>query len=182
MENIEQLQPIESRSFGKLTEKERKQIKIEESLETLSTYLDGLFKVPGTSWKFGLDSLIGLVPNVGDISTSLVSFYILIAGVRYGVPKITLVRMAFNIGLDYVIGSIPFIGDAFDFFWKANQQNMDLIRTRGKGLGKGTSSDWLFVILIILFLIGLLVGSILVSLFILTFFFKGIYDLLYSIF
>ena len=146
-----------------MTKDERKRIEIEESLETLSTYLDGLFKVPGTGWRFGLDSLIGLIPNVGDSITSLMSFYILIAGVRYGVPKITLVRMAFNIGLDYVIGSIPFIGDAFDFFWKANKQNMDLIRTRGKGLGKGTSSDWLFVILIILFLIGLLIGSILVS-------------------
>lgn len=182
MENFEELQPIESRSFGKLAEKERKQIKIEESLETLSTYLDGLFKVPGTTWRFGLDSLIGLIPNVGDITTSLVSFYILIAGVRYGVPKITLVRMAFNIGLDYLVGTIPFFGDAFDFFWKANQQNMDLIRTRGKGQGHGTTGDYVFVFLIIGILLAVLVGSILLSLFILGMFFKGIYDLLYSIF
>jgi hypothetical protein len=182
MENLEELQPIESRSPGSLTKKERKQIEIEESLETLSIYLDGLFRIPGTGWRFGLDSLIGLVPNVGDITTSLVSFYILIAGVRYGVPKITLVRMAFNIGLDYVIGSIPFLGDAFDFFWKSNKQNMDLIRTRGKGRGQGTTGDWLFVIIMILVLIGLLAGSILLSLFILGIFFKGIYDLLYSIF
>ena len=77
--------------------------------------------------------------------TSLASFYILFAGVRYGVPKITLLRMAFNIGLDYVVGSIPIVGDAFDFFWKSNQQNMDLIRTRATGKGKGTTSDYVFI-------------------------------------
>ncbi len=182
MENIEELQSIESRSRGSLNKQERKQIEIEESLETISHYLDGLFKVPGVGWRFGLDALIGLVPNVGDITTSFLSFYILVAGVRYGVPKITLVRMAFNIGLDYLVGTIPFIGDAFDFFWKSNKQNMDLIRERGKGRGKGTMSDWLFVIFIIVFLIGLLVGSVLLSLFILGLFFKGIYDLLNSIY
>lgn len=169
MENIEQIEGSRPQPLLGVSKKERKQIEIEESLDTLSHYLDGLFKIPGTGWRFGLDSLIGLIPNVGDISTSLVSFYILIAGVRYGVPKITLIRMAFNIGLDYVVGAIPFIGDAFDFFWKANKQNMELIRERGAGRGKGTTSDWIFVIAIILILLGILAGSIFVSLLILGF-------------
>jgi hypothetical protein len=167
MEKIEQIELERQQSLFGLSRQERKQIEVEESLETLSKYLDGLFTIPGVGWKFGLDSLLGLIPNVGDISTSLVSFYILVAGVRYGVPKITLLRMAFNIGLDYVIGIIPFFGDAFDFFWKANKQNMDLIRERGAGHGKGTTSDWIFVILIIATLIGILVGSVFLSLFIL---------------
>lgn len=166
MEDIDKIEVSRQQNLFGLSKEERKQIEIEESLDTLSHYLDGLFRIPGTGWRFGLDSLIGLIPNVGDISTSLVSFYILVAGVRYGVPKITLVRMAFNIGLDYVVGAIPFIGDAFDFFWKSNKQNMELIRERGKGLGKGTTSDWIFVIVMILILIGLLVGSVLVSFFI----------------
>ena len=155
----------------------RKQIEIEQSLETLSTYLDGLFKVPGTGWRFGLDSLIGLMPNVGDAATSLVSFYILIAGVRYGVPKITLLRMAFNIGLDYVVGAIPFLGDAFDFFWKSNKQNMDLIRERATGKNVGTTGDYVFVFGIIALLILILIGSILTSLFILGWFFREIWNL-----
>jgi hypothetical protein len=144
----------------------QRQVEIEEGLDNLSHYLDGLFKVPGTTWRFGLDSIIGLVPNVGDTLTSFASFYILLAGARYGVPKITLLRMAFNIGLDYLVGTIPFIGDAFDFIWKANKQNMDLIRERARGNGEGTTSDYIFVIAMILLLIGLLVGSILISLFV----------------
>ena len=132
--------------------------------------------MPGTGWKFGLDALIGLVPNVGDMATSLVSFYILIAGVRYGVPKITLLRMAFNIGLDYIVGTIPFIGDAFDFFWKSNKQNMDLIRERATGKNVATTGDYIFVFAIIGILIAILIGSILLSLFILGTVFKGIWD------
>lgn len=141
----------------------RKQIEIEEGLDNLSHYLDGLFRVPGTTWRFGLDSLIGLIPNFGDTITSFASFYILFAGVRYGVPKITLLRMAFNIGLDYLVGMIPFIGDAFDFVWKANKQNMNLIRTRAAGHGKGKTSDYIFVFGLILLLIGILIGSIVMS-------------------
>ena len=160
-----------------MTRDERKRIEIEESLETLSTYLDGLFKVPGIGWKFGLDSLIGLIPNVGDMATSVASFYILVAGVRYGVPKITLARMAFNVGLDYVVGAIPIVGDAFDFVWKANKQNMDLIRTRGKGAGTGTTGDYIFVFGIIALLLGVLAASIFVSLYILGMVFAGVWDL-----
>jgi len=142
---------------------QRKQIEVEKSLDDLARYLDGLFRIPGTNWRFGLDALIGLVPNVGDTLTSFVSFYILFAGVRYGVPKITLLRMAFNIAVDYLVGSIPFIGDAFDFVWKSNQQNMNLIRTRASGHGKGKTSDYVFVFGLIFLLMAILVGSIVVS-------------------
>lgn len=148
-------------------DKIEKKIAVEKSLDDLAFYLDGLFRVPGTGWRFGLDSLIGLVPNVGDTLTVIPSFYILVAGVRYGVPKITLLRMAFNIGVDYVVGAIPFVGDAFDFVWKANQQNMDLIRARAAGKGTGTTGDYIFVFGLMALLIALLVGSILASLFIL---------------
>ena len=161
MENIEP-----RRAFGGMTKDERRNVEIEEGLENLSRYLDGLFRVPGTGWRFGLDAIIGLIPNVGDTITSFASFYILLAGVRYGVPKITLLRMALNIGLDYLVGTIPFIGDAFDFFWKSNKRNLDLIKQRATGKDKGTTSDYLFVFAIIGFLVLLLIGSILVSVYV----------------
>ena len=154
------------RETSGLAKKKYSAVEIEESLDNLSRYLDGLFRVPGTSWRFGLDSLIGLIPNVGDTITLFPSFYILVAGVRYGVPKITLLRMAFNIGVDYLVGTIPFVGDAFDFFWKSNQQNMDLIRTRATGKDSATTSDYLFVFGIIGVLILILLGSILISLYV----------------
>ncbi len=177
MENFENLQPQKSRARSALTKERRKAVEIEESLETLSYYLDDWIKIPVVGWRFGLDALIGLVPNVGDMATSVLSFYILVAGVRYGVPKITLIRMAFNIWLDYVVCAIPFIGDTFDFVWKSNKQNIDLLRTRATGKDKGTTGDYLFVGLIILALIAILVASILVSLFIIGVFFKEIWDL-----
>ena len=167
---------IESRrSFGGMSKEARRKVEVEEGLENLSHYLDGLFRIPGTGWRFGLDALIGLIPNVGDTITSFASFYILLAGVRYGVPKITLLRMAFNIGLDYVVGTIPFIGDAFDFVWKANKQNMDLIRERATGKNVGTTGDYLFIFGVIGVLILLLIASILVSVYV-------IYAILWELF
>jgi hypothetical protein len=142
---------------------QKDQVRVEKSLDELSRYLDGLFRVPGTDWRFGLDALIGLIPNIGDTLSVLPSFYILLAGVRYGVPKITLLRMAVNIGIDYVVGMIPFIGDAFDFVWKANNQNMNLIRTRAAGQGRGTASDYIFLLILLAVLLGLLASSFIVS-------------------
>lgn len=161
------MEEIQKRSRLDLAKEERKKVELEENLEALSRYLDDFVKIPVVGWRFGLDAIIGLVPNVGDALTSLASFYILIAGVRYGVPKITLLRMAFNIGLDYLVGAIPLVGDAFDFVWKANRQNINLIRQRAAGKNKGTLGDYIFVFSIILLLIAILVGSILASLYIL---------------
>ncbi len=145
---------------------QRKQVEIEKGLDNLAFYLDDLFRIPGVGWRFGLDAIIGLIPNVGDTLTSFASFYILLAGVRYGVPKITLLRMAFNIGLDYLVGSIPVVGDAFDFVWKSNKQNMNLIRKRASGHGKGKTSDYVFVFGLIGVLILILIGSIFASAFV----------------
>jgi hypothetical protein len=177
--NNKTVEKIKERSnVFELSRQKNKQIELEESLESLSKYLDNWVKIPIVGWRFGLDALIGLVPNVGDTLTSFASFYILIAGVRYGVPKITILRMAFNIGLDYVVGAIPLLGDAFDFVWKANKQNIDLIRERATGKDKGTTSDYLFVGLIIVGLIVLLVGSIAVSLYILGTVFRDLLNYL----
>jgi hypothetical protein len=146
-----------------LAPKKHGEVEIEQGLDDLARYLDGLFRIPGTGWRFGLDAIVGLVPSVGDTLTSLASFYILLAGVRYGVPKITLVRMALNIGVDYLVGSIPVVGDAFDFFWKSNQKNVALLRARAVGKHRGSASDYALVFGLIGLLVLLLVGSILAS-------------------
>jgi len=146
---------------------ERRKVEVEESLDLLSRWLDDLIRIPVIGWRFGLDALIGLVPGVGDTVTTIASFYILVAGVRYGVPKITLLRMALNIAIDYIGGTLPFIGDAFDLFWKSNSKNLDLLKKRATVSAderrKGRLSDWLFVGAIMFSLVGLLVGTITAS-------------------
>jgi len=139
------------------------EVEIEKGLDMLAFYLDDLVRIPVIGWRFGLDAIIGLIPNVGDTITSFASFYILLAGVRYGVPKITLLRMALNIAIDYLLGSVPIIGDAFDFFWKANDMNINLIRTRATGKTQGTTGDYVFIFVLIGLLVLLLIGSIIAS-------------------
>jgi Domain of unknown function (DUF4112) len=167
LQNMESIKQMEISRTG-LSREESKKIEIEENLETLSRYMDGLFTIPGIGWKFGLYSIVGLIPWAGDTTTAIVSFYVLAAGVRYGVPKITLARMGLNIAIGYVIGVIPILGDAFDFVWKPNQMNMNLLRTRAvvsaDEAKQGKTSDWLFVAVIMLIIVGLLVGSIALSL------------------
>jgi len=144
---------------------------VDASLERLSWLMDDLFRIPGLNWRFGLDALVGLIPGFGDTATSLVSFYILVGAVRYRVPKITLLRMGLNLALDYLLGSLPLVGDLFDAWWKSNHRNLDLLRERatvtGEAAREGQLSDWLFVAVIILGLIGLAVGSAVVSFYLL---------------
>src|SRR5215510_7591355 len=142
---------------------------VDQNLERLGWLMDDLFRIPVLGWRFGLDAIIGLVPALGDTTTSLVSFYILASAVRYRVPKITLLRMGLNIAIDYAVGSLPLVGDLFDAYWKSNQMNVELLKRRaGVSVAEaksGRASDWLFVGVIIAGLIALLVGSAFVSLF-----------------
>ena len=129
------------------------------------------FAVPVLGWRVGLDALVGLIPGVGDTATTLASLYILTSAVRYRVPKITLLRMGLNLGIDYAVGALPLVGDFFDAWWKSNQKNIDLLRKRAtvsaSEAREGKISDWLFVGLIILLLVGLAVGAAVVSVFLL---------------
>lgn len=140
---------------------------IDQSLERLGWLMDDLFRVPVLGWRFGLDALIGLVPGLGDTTTAIASFYILASSVRYRVPKITLLRMGLNIGIDYLLGSLPLVGDFADAWWKSNQKNLDLLRRRatvtGEEARQGRISDWFFVGGIIVGLTALAVASALFS-------------------
>ena len=156
----------------------RTDVEIEQSLEQLSRWMDGLFRVPGTGWRFGLDALVGLVPGVGDTLTTVVSFYILAAGVRYRVPKVTLARMGANLAIDYLVGSVPVVGDLFDAAWKANQMNVELLKRRAtvsaEEARRGRLGDWLFLAVIMLALVALLVGSLVIAFYVLSFIVGGV--------
>src|SRR5262245_10064429 len=149
----------------------RQSAKVDKHIEHLGWLMDDLFRIPVLGWRFGLDAIVGLVPALGDTTTSLVSLYILASAVRYRVPKITLLRMGLNIAIDYVLGSFPVVGDLFDAYWKSNKMNVELLKRRAQvsstDAEKGRASDWLFVGLIIVGLAGLLLGSAVLSVFLL---------------
>ncbi len=171
--SVKKMKAYEEEEFKRASPQldQSRSVKIDESLERLGWLMDDLIRVPGLGWRFGLDAIIGLIPGFGDTATSLVSFYILGAAVRYRVPKITLLRMGLNIGIDYLVGSLPLVGDLFDAWWKSNQMNLELLRKRATVLAiesrKATLSDWLFVGLIILVLVGLAIGAAAVSFYLL---------------
>src|ERR1044072_3172690 len=122
---------------------------VDTSLERLSWLMDDLFRVPVLGWRFGLDALIGLIPGLGDTPPSLVSFHILVPAARYRGPKIPLLRMGMNIAIDYVVGSLPVVGDLADAWWKSNHMNVELLRKRatvaGEEAREARMSDWIFV-------------------------------------
>jgi hypothetical protein len=151
-------------------------VTVDENLENLAWLMDDLIRIPGLGWRFGLDALIGLIPGFGDTATSLASFYILASAVRYRVPKITMLRMGLNVGIDYLVGSLPLVGDLFDAWWKSNQKNIALLRQRAtvsaEEARQGKLSDWLFVGLIILLLAGLALGAAAVSVYLFVIIFQ----------
>jgi hypothetical protein len=93
----------------------------------------------------------------------LVSLYILNAARQHGVPRVTLMRMAANVAIDYLFGAIPLLGDVFDVYWKANLRNVNLLRqhlrTSPAEERRSRVGDWLFMAGLILGLIAILIGS-----------------------
>lgn len=96
-------------------------------IRALAQLLDNAFRVPGTNFTFGWDQLIGLVPGAGDAATGLLAAYIVVEAARLGVPKRTLVRMIANVAVDMAGGTVPVVGDLFDFAFKANRMNLRLV-------------------------------------------------------
>jgi hypothetical protein len=104
--------------------------------------------VPGTSFRFGIDGIIGLVPGLGDVIGGLLSLIIPIAAWIRGAPYVTLVRMAANLGIGVLVGSIPLFGDIFDVVWKANRRNYLLLCRHLGEPHRQTWRDWLFLLLV----------------------------------
>lgn len=97
-------------------------------LDDLARNLDSRWRIPGTGIRFGLDAVAGLIPGVGDVASALVSAHIIYHGHRIGAPGHVLARMAGNVALDTVVGSVPILGSVFDLFFKANNRNVRLLR------------------------------------------------------
>lgn len=133
---------------------------VQRRLERLAWILDSSIPLPGTSFRVGLDGLIGLIPGVGDAIGGVISSYIIAEAARMGVPKWTLIQMAVNVLIEALIGMIPFIGDLFDFAWKANNRNVRLLQEYAGAPKRTTAQSRVFVVILGLVLMTLIIGTI----------------------
>jgi hypothetical protein len=118
----------------------------DENLDILSHVLDDFIKIPGTSIRFGLDGIVGLVPGIGDVIGGIASCIIIVAAWIRGVPYVTVARMVANVGIEVVLGSIPILGDMFDIAWRANRRNYALLTGSLYEPRKHSIQSWIFLI------------------------------------
>jgi len=89
--------------------------------------MDTAIRIPGTSFRIGLDPIIGLIPGAGDLISTAFSAYIIFLATRFGIPRQYLARMIFNIALEAIVGTVPLVGDLFDAYYKSNIRNLALL-------------------------------------------------------
>jgi len=99
-------------------------------LQAVADVLDTAFVLPGTKQRVGVDAIIGLIPGLGDILTTLLSTYIIWESRNLGVSRFALARMLSNLGIHAAVGSLPIIGDVFDALFRVNQRNMRILRAQ----------------------------------------------------
>ncbi len=149
-------------------EEKEKRAEVEPLFRWLALIMDNFLRLPGTQFRFGLDPLMGLIPGLGDTGSAVISAMALIAAARRGLPKILLARMSLNILINEAIGIVPVVGDAFSFWFKSNARNYELLKRHTAGTRTTTTSDWIFVGLVLALLFVILLVSLAVSLWLLA--------------
>ena len=121
--------------------------------------MDRLIRIPGVKKRLGLNPILDLVPGFGDLAAAMVSVSVLVYGIRRGVPKILLGRMALNVLINEVVGIIPIVGSVFAFWFTANTRNYDLLRSHLDTPRRSTKGDKIFVSAVLgLVILVILVG------------------------
>ena len=122
-------------------------------IDMIAHIMDGL--IPIGRWRVGLDSIVGLIPGLGDIVGAAIGMVIVLRAVQAGIPRIAIAHMMTNIAIDTLVGAIPFVGDAFDFVYKSNTKNM---RTYEEALERpgATAGHWGFFIVLFAGIAGVL--------------------------
>jgi Domain of unknown function (DUF4112) len=129
----------------------------------LADLLDQRFTIPGTSIRFGLDPILGLIPGIGDAIANLAGSAILLIAVQYRLPKIILLRMGLNVAFNALIGAIPIFGDVLSIWFRSNIRNAQLLeRYVSAGRQAPSAGDWIFVLSVIFCIVLLLIGILVV--------------------
>lgn len=101
---------------------------VRKRIEAMEMLLERSFRIPGVNYPVGLDSLVGLVPVLGDIVTTAMGAYIVWEARNLDMPKWKLWRMAGNVGFDALLGAVPLVGDAADFLFRSNTRNLKIVK------------------------------------------------------
>lgn len=128
-------------------------------LAQLAELMDNRFRIPGTQWRFGFDAILGLFPYLGDVLPFLISGYLVLVMSRKGASGMLVVKMIGNILIDGVLGTIPLLGDIFDFRYRANIKNVNLLLEYYEE-DQHQGSAWWVIILLILVILGLVALSV----------------------
>jgi hypothetical protein len=129
-------------------------------VETLAWLLDNSIPIPGTGRRVGIDGLIGFVPVVGDLASAGMGLFVVWRGSRLGLPRVVVARMLANSAIDFAVGAIPFLGDAFDLWFKANTRNLRLMHRYLEAPDAPTRPQWIAVAVligIVLLVLGVLI-------------------------
>ena len=97
-------------------------------VEWLADFLDTKYRIPGLGYRFGWDSILGLIPGIGDAVAGLMSVYLIWEARRAGAGPGLVLRMIYNMLADTILGAVPILGDLFDFAFKANLRNAELLK------------------------------------------------------
>ncbi len=133
----------------------------------LAWWLDNAIAIPGTRFRLGLDSVLGLIPGVGDVAGILLGGTILTEAYRAGVPNRLLVRMSANLAIDGVLGSVPLLGDLFDVAFRSHSRNAGLLLAhldQERGLTPASRRGSVGLIVMVLTLLLVLSGLTIVGL------------------
>jgi Domain of unknown function (DUF4112) len=106
----------------------------QQRLRRIAKLMDSQIRVPVLGLRIGADAVLGLVPGVGDAITGLIGAYLIYEAQRLGIPRSAVLRMVANIAFDTAIGAIPVAGDIWDFFFRANDRNMQILARHLGGL------------------------------------------------
>lgn len=128
-------------------------------IERLSALMDDRFRIPGTDYRFGLDAIIGLVPYAGDLTGFAVSGSIIAIMLKHGTSGKLILKMLGNILFDSVIGAVPILGDIFDFSFRANRRNVNLLKEHYEN-GEHNGSAWGYILGFIIVILALIVVQI----------------------
>lgn len=122
------ISPDQFDRFDRLPGFGRDPASVRRRIEAMEGLLERMFVVPGINRPVGLDSLLGLIPVFGDITTAAMGAWLVWEARNLGMSKFQIARMAGNVGIDTLLGAVPLVGDLFDFAFRSNSRNLRLIR------------------------------------------------------